>query len=108
MIKKMLSTSRTSVRGAKNGNDAIEIAQEFNPEIILMDMRMPVMDGLEATKRLRAMKKFSEIPIIALTADTGECFIKEQIAAGCTEHLAKPFEKEKLFKILKKYLKKKS
>jgi CheY-like chemotaxis protein len=104
MILDMLSIQGHNVVVARNGQEAIELAQSHNPELLLMDMRMPVMDGLEATRRLRAMPGFAETPIIALTASTGTESEEEQLAAGCTEHLAKPIQSKELFAVLQKYL----
>jgi len=95
------------VRSARNGKEAIELAQSFNPELILMDIKMPVMDALEATKQLRAMPEFSDTPIIALTAVTGSEQIEYQLENG-SGHLAKPYMSKKLFKVLEKHLRIKS
>jgi len=64
-----------------------------------------VMDGLEATRQLRAMPEFADVPIIALTASTGSDAKDRQITAGCTEHLAKPIQTKELFEVLGRYLK---
>jgi PAS domain S-box-containing protein len=85
---------------AWNGAEAIERAKEFHPDIILMDIQMPVMDGLEAIRRLKAMPDFTQIPIIALTAlvmpgDRDRC-----LEAGANEYLEKPFSLQKILKVL--------
>ena len=105
MILDMLSVHNHKVTVANNGQEAIELAQSFKPELIFMDIRMPVMDGMEATKRLRAIPEFNDTPIIALTASTGSEAEERQISAGCTAHLSKPIQTEELFKVLEKYLK---
>ncbi len=84
--------------------DAIELAKYGNPEIALMDMRMPVIGGLEATRKLREITKFAETPIVALTASTGTDDEEKQINIGCTAHLPKPIQTKELFEILTKYL----
>lgn len=104
MILDMLSNLNHEVAAAGDGYKAIEVALDHHPELIFMDMRMPKMDGIEATKKLRNIPEFSEIPIIALTADAGNEAIKEQLAAGCTDHLAKPILSDDLYAILEKYL----
>ncbi len=106
MIQDMLSSHDHEVAVARNGQLAIEVARKHRPELILMDMRMPVMGGLEATEKLRGIPEFSEIPIIALTANTGKESMEKQFAAGCTDHLAKPIISDDLFAILEKYLSK--
>lgn len=104
MILDILSIHDHEVAVARNGQEAIELAQSHRPELILMDIRMPVMDGVEATRRLRAMSEFDDTPIIALTASTGSEAETRQITAGCTAHMAKPIQSQALFALLKHYL----
>ena len=73
-----------------------------------MDIRMPVMDGLEATRRLREISTFNQIPIIALTASVGLEAEERQVAIGCTEHIAKPIRLKELIAVLQRYLTPKS
>ncbi len=89
---------------ARHGKEAIERAHEETPAVILMDIQMPIMDGLEATQHIRADATLSKIPIIALTAlampgDKELCF-----AAGVTEYLSKPVHLNGLFKLIEKQL----
>jgi len=74
------------------------------PELIIMDISMPVMDGLEATRRLREMEEFSAVPILALTASAGEEGKAKCLDAGCTEHLPKPIQTKDLFEALSRNL----
>lgn len=104
MILDMLSINRHLVRVARNGQEAIDLAITFKPELILMDIRMPVMNGLDATKRLRTMPETAHIPIIALTASVGDEGREKCLAAGCSEHLGKPINTDSLFLIMKKLL----
>ena len=108
MILEMLKIHDHKVTVAKNGREVIDLAHSHKPELILMDVRMPVMDGMEATRCLRAMPEFLNIPIIALTASADSESIKHHLASGCTEHLAKPVQSKKLFAVLSKYLRNKS
>ena len=107
LILAMLSNQGHEVTVARNGQEAIDLAQSHRPELILMDIKMPVMGGLEAMRRLRAIPEFAQTPIIALTASTGSEAEDLQVAAGCTEHLAKPIQIKKLFEVLDRYLGKK-
>ncbi|MGR3219429.1 MAG: ATP-binding protein [Candidatus Anammoxibacter sp.] len=104
MMLKILSTSGPEIAVANNGVQAIEITKSFNPELILMDIRLPVMDGMEATKRLRNIPAFFSTPIISLSAGAGKEAESDYAAAGCTAHLSKPIETDELFKVLEKYL----
>ena len=65
---------------------------------------MPLMGGLELTKKLRSFPEFANTPIIALTAATGKDAVAEQIAAGCTDHMAKPFQSDELYAKIEKHL----
>ncbi|MCP4699793.1 MAG: response regulator [Gammaproteobacteria bacterium] len=107
MLVDMLSMYEHKLFVAKNGEEAVELALLHKPEVILMDMRMPGIDGLEATRQLRAMPAFADMPIIALTAQTGRDAEEEQKHAGCTEHLAKPVAKKELLEVLQRYLEQK-
>jgi CheY-like chemotaxis protein len=102
MILEMLNVHGHQVIVARNRKEAIDLTELYKPELILMDMQMPIMDGLEATRRLR--EQLIEIPIIALTATTGADAIKQQLMAGCVEHLAKPIQSKELFNLLQRYL----
>ncbi len=104
MILDMLSIHNHKVTVARNGMEAIESAKQHKPELVLMDMRMPVMGGLEATEKIRTLTGYSSIPIIALTASTGTEAEERQIKKGCTEYLAKPIQTKELFEVLTKHL----
>lgn len=77
---------------AKRARLGLEIAERELPDLILMDIQMPDMDGLTATRLLRANPKTAGIPIVAVTASVTEKDKTEVIAAGCDEHIAKPID----------------
>ncbi|MBT3185051.1 MAG: transporter substrate-binding domain-containing protein [Nitrospina sp.] len=104
MLLDMLHTHNHQVFVARNGQEAIDLAEANEPELILMDIRMPVMDGLEATRELRKRNKFAKVPIIALTASVGAEGREKCLKAGCTEHLAKPIQSKELFEAMDRYL----
>ncbi len=106
LILDMLSIHGHIVYVAPNGEEAVDLATSHKPDMILMDIRMPVMDGLEATRLLRANPEFAEMPIIALTASVGSNAKEKCIKAGCTGYLAKPIQSADLFAVLERYLKK--
>lgn len=87
---------------ALNGLEAIEMCRIHNPDLILMDFKMPVMDGLEATCKIREFN--SEIPIIALTANAYDSDREHAYEAGCNEYMSKPIDAMALRLLLKKYL----
>jgi CheY-like chemotaxis protein len=89
-----------------NGQEACRIFAESKPsyfDAILMDIRMPKMDGREAARTIRKMGRSdaADIPIIAMSADAFDDDIMESIKAGMNDHISKPFQPEKLYKILK-------
>lgn len=104
MLRNLLSIHRHSVMTATTGQEAIAAAPTFKPDFIVMDIQMPKMDGLEATRRLRAMPAFATTPILALTANVTEEDRACCLAAGCTAYLVKPFVSQDLFDLLARYL----
>jgi CheY-like chemotaxis protein len=104
LILDILSIHGHETLVAHNGQEAIDLAVAHRPHLILMDVRMPVLDGIEATRRLRAMPDFGAVPIIALTASTGSHAEERQLAAGMTAHLAKPIQAAELFSVLERFL----
>ncbi len=97
MIIDMLSIHEHKVFLAANGQEAVDIARRQNPELILMDIRMPVMGGLEATRKIRQTPNFERVPIIALTASVEPESRALCLNAGCTMHLAKPIQAQELY-----------
>ncbi len=104
MICALLRTRGYDTEVARTGKEALEKAQEIHPDIILMDIRMPEMDGIEATQLLRAMPEFAETPIIAVTAGVDPWSWEQLLNAGCSERLAKPIASNALFAMLKRYV----
>ena len=105
MIKYLLSIYNHKISVARDGKEAIMIAGSIKPDLILMDIRMPIMNGLEATKILRSKEIIPHTPIIALTASAGEDSREDCLKAGCTDHLSKPIHSRELFEVLSKYIK---
>ncbi len=94
---------------AENGRQAVDMLAQSKPgdyALVLMDVMMPVMDGYQATKEIRALQdeRLANIPIIAMTANAFEEDRQAAIAAGMSDHLGKPFQIEKLYEIMGKYL----
>jgi len=89
---------------AMNGREALEKAMETQPDIILMDIQMPVMDGLEATRQLRADPHFADVPIIALTALAMNGDRERCLEAGATDYISKPVSLKKLKEMIERLL----
>jgi CheY-like chemotaxis protein len=75
---------------ASNGEEAVEMVDREMPDLIFMDLKMPVMDGWEATRRIRMLKAGRRVPIIALTAQAMVGDEQKALAAGCDDYVAKP------------------
>jgi CheY-like chemotaxis protein len=93
-----------AVREADDGEAAIRLWQEWKPQLILMDMRMPVMDGMEATRRIRALAGGRETVILALTASAMEDNRRHALDSGVDDFLSKPCMEAELFQKAQKYL----
>lgn len=89
---------------ARSGEEGVELALKERPDLIIMDIQLPGIDGLEATKRIKESEANREIPIIALTsyAMTGDR--EKSLNAGCTGHLEKPINPETFIAEIEKYL----
>lgn len=85
-----------SVVESPDGLDGVRKAAAYCPDLIIMDISLPVMDGLEATRRIRANPNTSEIPVLAVTAHAREVDRRNAFAAGCSDYLAKPLEPRRL------------
>jgi two-component system, cell cycle response regulator DivK len=90
---------------AVNGQEGVELAERERPELILMDLSLPVMDGWEATRRLKASDDLRSIPVIALTAHAMKGDKEKALAAGCDDYLVKPLDEDELMARIAKYLK---
>jgi len=89
---------------AVNGQEGVELAERERPELILMDLSLPVMDGWEATRRLKANDDLRSIPVIALTAHAMVGDEEKALAAGCDDYLVKPLDEDELMARIAKYL----
>jgi two-component system, cell cycle response regulator DivK len=89
---------------ALNGQEGIDLAQQERPDLILMDLSLPVVDGWEATRRLKADAALRSIPVIALTAHAMVGDEEKALAAGCDDYLVKPLDEEVLMTRIAKYI----
>jgi len=104
LLLKLLNPLGFELKEASNGTDAIEICKQWEPNLILMDIRMPVMDGYQATQQIKSSNKGEATAIIAITASSFEEEKSLVISAGCDDFLRKPFREEDLFNIISKHL----
>ena len=89
---------------AQNGKEAIEMVKQEDYDIVLMDIQMPVMDGLTATRRIREDGKFANLPIIAMSAHAMAGDKEKSIAHGMNDHISKPVEPARLYDVINKWL----
>ncbi|MCA9970731.1 MAG: hybrid sensor histidine kinase/response regulator [Anaerolineales bacterium] len=92
LVQRVLGSRGYDVLVASNGLDGIALAREKKPELILMDINLPDMDGREITTRLRGLPNFASVPIVALTANVSPGSRELALAAGCTGFLTKPID----------------
>lgn len=102
LLLKSLIGNRCNLLWAKHGEEAVSMFKESHPDLILMDIKMPRMDGLEATHLIRTYS--SEVPIIALTAFAFESDREKALEAGCNDFLTKPISLNALEQVLDKYI----
>src|SRR5947199_1287895 len=104
VMRKMLELSGCRVVEAANGQEAIELSQQGGLDLVLMDLNMPVLDGFNATLRIREYERTRDVPVVAVTAyDTAESRAAAG-AVGCCDYVVKPLEPEHLSALLKRLL----
>jgi len=101
---KLLHSFGFEVREAINGEEAITVYEEWQPHLIFMDMRMPVLNGLDATRRIKAMPEGKKAIIIMITASAFEEDRNAALSQGCDDFLHKPVRENQIFESLQKYL----
>lgn len=103
LIVQLLEEDYTVLQ-AGDGEEGVKRTKEKRPDLILMDLGMPVMDGWEATRRIKANDELKHIPIIAVTSHAMVGDEVEARRAGCDDYLPKPIDEEELLKKIKKFL----
>ncbi|HZG50600.1 MAG TPA: response regulator [Pyrinomonadaceae bacterium] len=104
LIRMMLQMKNCLVVEAVNGQEAVELAPQVCPNLILMDLSMPVLDGYEATRRIKAQNKMQDIPIVAVSAFCDVENRHKAVAAGCIECVSKPIDFAVIGEVLNRYL----
>jgi len=105
MVVKVLKFNGYQVVEAVDGEEAIEKAKAEDPDLILLDIFLPKMDGYEATRRLKGDTSLRNIPIIALTAHAMKGSMEEALAVGCDGYISKPIDVRELPKQIQHFLK---
>lgn len=105
LVVKVLKNKGYQMVEAVDGEDALEKAESENPDIILLDISIPKLDGYEVTRRLKSREKFRNIPIIALTAHAMKGDKEKALQAGYDGYISKPISIHELPEQIKSYLK---
>jgi CheY-like chemotaxis protein len=92
MMRRLLEMEGYRVVEARNGEEAVKVAQTEKPALILMDLSLPIIDGLAATKLIRRIPEFKDVPIIAVSAHDTADFQQEALTAGCNSYITKPID----------------
>lgn len=104
MMRRLLEMSGYRVLEAINGEEAVEVARRERPALILMDLSLPLLDGLAATRRIRQVEELRRIPIVAVSAHDTADFHADALAAGCNDYVTKPIDFDQLEALLSRLL----
>ena len=104
LINRILKNGGYEVIEARSGEEGIELAAKEKPDMILMDIQLPGIDGLEATKRIRESEVDEKVPIIAITSYAMAGDREKILAAGCVGYIEKPIDPDTFIKEIKKHL----
>ena len=104
MMRRLLEMAGYDVLEASDGEQAVKIAVEARPVLILMDLSLPKLDGLAATRQIRQKKGLKAVPIVAVSAHDSPESRTEALAAGCDEYVTKPIDFDHLTRVLQRFL----
>ena len=104
MMKMWLTRNGYRVLEAETGEEGVAMAQRERPDLIIMDMMMPGLSGLDATHRIREYQSLQQTPIVAVSAYGADEYRAKAIAAGCNEYVSTPFEPDELGALIKRLL----
>ena len=100
MMRRLLEMSGYNVVEATNGEEAVRLAEAESPSLILMDLSLPVIDGLAATRLIRKLPNAANTPIIAVSAHDTTDFLSEALQAGCNSYITKPIDFSELEQLI--------
>lgn len=104
LLSSLLKAEGYETEAASNGREAVEKVKLSPPDLVLMDIMMPDMDGYQAIRRIRDMDAFGDLPIVALTAKAMRGDREESLAAGASDYVTKPVEIDQLLDTLRVWL----
>jgi len=101
LLRTWLEKKGFRVVEAEDGYRAIAVAGKMKPDLIIMDVEMPELDGLEATRTIRKLNGFANVPIVAVSAYGADQYRELALAAGCNEYVSTPFEPDALERLIR-------
>jgi len=104
ILRDLLSSTGYEMVEAENGEEALTVAAAEQPDLILMDIQLPLLDGYEATRRIKANPALAKIPIIAITSYALSGDEEKARAAGCDDYVTKPYSPRALLAKIREYL----
>ena len=104
LLKQGLEMLGYSVLEASNGQEAVDIADREHPDLILMDLDLPILDGIAATQQIRQQEHMERVPIVAVTAYPLSYSRVKAFAKGCNEYIPKPIDILELGRVVNRYL----
>jgi len=104
LVRRVLEASGFSILEAENGTTGLQVAQKHVPDLILIDINLPEMDGYEVTSRLKGMAALAHVPIVALTANVMKGDREKTLAAGCDGYIQKPIDVDLLPEQINRFL----
>jgi two-component system, cell cycle response regulator DivK len=104
MMRRLLEMAGYGVLEASDGEQAVQIAVEARPVLILMDLSLPKLDGLAATRQIRRKKGLKKVPIVAVSAHDSPQSRAEALDAGCNEYVTKPIDFDRLRDLVQRFL----
>ena len=105
LLRTWLQRKGFRVVEAENGKRAVAAAESEHPDLIIMDVEMPELDGLAATRKLRGLSEFAGVPILAVSAYGADQYRAHALEAGCNEYVSTPFEPEELERLIRSLIK---
>lgn len=104
LLRTWLEKKGYRVIEAGNGNEAVAEAENSAPDLIIMDVEMPELDGLAATRKIRKLKNLEGLPIVAVSAYGADQFRADALSAGCNEYVSTPFEPDELENLIRSFI----
>lgn len=104
MMRRLLELAGHNVVEATDGEQAVKVAAREHPDLILMDLSLPKLDGLSATRQIRQRRGLRNVPIVAVSAHDGPESREAALAAGCDEYVTKPIDFDQLKSLISRFL----